>query len=360
MATTLGYTSVGANPQVSYADYPSYHRVQAVESFSANKIRCYCAGEGGSRPVTFGLYSDSGGNVGAKLGDTGEVVAPAAAGWVEASLDSPMPITAGQHYWLCQSHGQGNLTLYADAIGTNCYSSDSYSPGTTPAVPNGQTLWLPLTVFSIYAEGGSNLAGQIVFEGDSWTAGTGSTNGYETVTGDVYPRHAMDSLGNQWAGVNHGHTGDSLADLVLQSAAIDALYDGAAPVNVLAVLCGINDISGGRTAPQVRDDMIAYCQARRAAGWKVLLISLPPNDLNIGSAAFNPVRNAINAYHDAHWREYADGYCALHLDSRIGKDGCEMDATYYGVTHIHLTDAGYLVLGRLVSGALGHVVYRGE
>lgn len=58
-------------------------------------------------------------------------------------------------------------------------------------------------------------------------------------------------------------------------AKLSALKFSHSPAVVVA-LCGTNDLANGRTAVQLRADLIAYCAAVQAAGWKVVVGTIAP------------------------------------------------------------------------------------
>lgn len=185
--------------------------------------------------------------------------------------------------------------------------------------------------------------GKIVFEGDSNTSGYGLT-GAGTVGGYTYPRHVLDRLGGGWIGSNQGTAGDLWADVLGDAATVDALLDGTKDYNVIVVMCGINDIAGGRTPAQILADVASYCAARQAAGWLVVVCGVLP--AGTVSGADETDRLAVNAGIAAAWSGYADAYVALE-NSDIGDKGDELTA-FYQADNVHLSTTGTPAMAALV------------
>ncbi len=130
-----------------------------------------------------------------------------------------------------------------------------------------------------------------VSEGDSITAGVGSTvvlGGY----GYRFNNAASPPLGYF---LNNAQSGSRLSilspqpTLVSRAAALDALLP-IKPLNILSVLIGANDtltslnaLSPYVTAQDYADALASYLDARRAAGWKVILCTIMTQSNTDGS-----------------------------------------------------------------------------
>lgn len=192
----------------------------------------------------------------------------------------------------------------------------------------------------------TTLAYQIVFDGNSLTFGTGSTGGND------YPSQTMPFLGTAWhKGGNFGVGGQTTLDMIADAATqIDVLVDNATYIrNVLVAWEGRNDIViNHATGAQAYANMVTYCLARRAAGWKVVVPSITPSSGDSEAADFETQRQAYNALMKANWRAFADGYADLSDDTRIGQSGDELNGVYY-FDRVHMVDLGYGVVAQLVA-----------
>ena len=85
---------------------------------------------------------------------------------------------------------------------------------------------------------------------------------------------------------------------------VDARYRADADLDLCVVLAGGGDFREGLTAADVYQSLRTYCLARRAAGFRVVVLSvLPCND----PVTFEAARLAYNALLRDTWPEFADG-----------------------------------------------------
>lgn len=101
---------------------------------------------------------------------------------------------------------------------------------------------------------------------------------------------------------------------------LDPLLNGSYfPSQILIVWMGRNDITlyGPSAAAGygtlIYNELVTYCQARRAAGWKVVVCdAIPGDDMNTGTPAttgnMETERLAFNALMAANWRTFADRF----------------------------------------------------
>ena len=180
----------------------------------------------------------------------------------------------------------------------------------------------------------------VVFDGDSLTYGQGVTNGTH------YPPVTVAATSRQWHGVNVAIGGQKLGSMTTAGPTrVDTQYDATREKNVL-VIWSSNDLSVS-TAAETHDLLEAYCLARQAAGWTVLVCNATPRT----TSGFNTLRNAYNVLIAANYTDYADGLIDLAADSTIGDDADASNATYYG-DGVHMTTAGYAIVAGLVTTAL--------
>lgn len=180
------------------------------------------------------------------------------------------------------------------------------------------------------------------FEGDSITAGLG------LATSDYYPTQ-LDALlcGGACTVENYGVPNRFIADL--NGATIDARYDAGNDANILVVLIGTNDCAAGTAAATSNAALKAFCQARQATGWTVVVGTIPAYSSSFGTEA---IRLAYNAEIRADWATFADGLADIGADARVGVTGAEMSSTYFQADQVHPKAAGAAVLAELVRDAL--------
>lgn len=172
----------------------------------------------------------------------------------------------------------------------------------------------------------------VAFEGDSIISGNGTTTSYATQAGTTLGQPPL--FADLWAVASSTITGGA-PSLAARAAAVDAAYSTALyRKNVLVVACGHNDrASGAATAFAAYK---AYCQARRAVGYKVIAVTLLPSTVG----GFNtPYRDTFNASVRGDTSFY-DALCDLGADATMGPDAAASDTLLYG-DGVHPTQAGH-------------------
>ena len=188
----------------------------------------------------------------------------------------------------------------------------------------------------------SDLDRQIVFDGNSLTQGTGATAGFS------YPDQCFPILKGFRYGGNFGVSGQTTAQMSSDAVAqIDSLYNSGLYSNILVAWEIRNSrVVGGRTMAEAYSDYVSYCQARQAAGWKVMALTVLPCNGGDEPPGFEAERVAINAQIVSDWPTFADELCDVAADTRLDD---YTDATYFNADEVHLTDAGYGVVAELVA-----------
>lgn len=183
-------------------------------------------------------------------------------------------------------------------------------------------------------------ARQVVFEGDSrstdknWPAAAAET---AFASGD----HVFGGRGvASWA-----ISGQTVATMLANAPTnIDPLLkDGH---NVIVIWGGVND--SARTAQAIYDDLIAYCAARKAAGWHKVVLCTEIDAVVAGWTAKYQALNALIAANHG----LADQVADLGADSRLQNNA---DTTYFLGDGVHLTAAGYAVVAEIVAPVLAAV-----
>ncbi len=149
-------------------------------------------------------------------------------------------------------------------------------------------------------------------------------------------------------GVSAQETQDMIDDAVTD---VDALYSGSVPSVLVAWEVG-NDIYYNGSVNDAMTRFWSYCDSRRAAGWKVIVVNCPPRDQSTtfgdNSAQYNTKLTAANLRIKDEWYAHADGYVDIAGDSRF--QGYNL--TYYDADKIHYNDTGYAVVKDLIKSAL--------
>lgn len=136
-------------------------------------------------------------------------------------------------------------------------------------------------------------------------------------------------------GVNSQTTQDMIADAATQ---IDPLYDPA-NINILIAWEIRNDVQNGMvgvTARQAIDHIKAYCLARKAVGWKVIVVDILHTAWQLqghdpaSEAQINGNYDLCNEILAAEWTDFADGYVHMLDDSRLA-DPYDLTVYYEGV-----------------------------
>ncbi len=183
--------------------------------------------------------------------------------------------------------------------------------------------------------------------------GDSLTEGYGLPATDNYPYQLWERLGSNAAYrlVNDGVAYDTLANMVSAAASnIDTLYIADYTKKICFIWGGTNDIAAGANDATVYDNLVAYCQARRAIGWKVVVLTMLPRiDFSAPKEAY---RIAFNAAVRTNWASFADAIVDVGGDSRIGDPGDYADTTYYEPTGVHLNKTGYGVVADLAYAAI--------
>lgn len=197
------------------------------------------------------------------------------------------------------------------------------------------------------ATGIPTTTGLVLCEGDS------ITYGYGIAAGSSYPHQLGTMLGSGYTVLSSGVSGKRITDGSLantctnEASRIDECYDASRPSNRLVVFCGTNDLANGDSAATAYSELVTYCQARQAAGWKVCVVTmLPRNDVSIEAA-----RTTFNASVRSGWQSFANSIADIAADTAIGDSGDESNTTYYS-DGIHPTAAGAAIVAGHISRAL--------
>jgi lysophospholipase L1-like esterase len=151
----------------------------------------------------------------------------------------------------------------------------------------------------------------------------------------------------------------SYIDSAGQGASADALYDGTKQVDVVSILFGANDMYSGsqnESASTFVNNLKTFGQARQAAGFKTLVLTVLPSTNDAG--AYNVRRNAANVLIRA--LVHADGVDAIADvggDATFGTDAAASNVTYYS-DGVHPTALTNSLMEPYVTAALRTLVQR--
>jgi lysophospholipase L1-like esterase len=201
---------------------------------------------------------------------------------------------------------------------------------------------------------------RIVVHGDSLAYG--SNLGLVTRETVNYGAQTRDLLGAGWDVYNRSVPGSSFNNIIgseyhlIGSAAarIDVLYRPTAEQNILVISTGWNDVNGGETAATIKAQFVAYCLARKAVGWKVVVAPLPISNYFGQPVIYPLIRLEVNSWMALHWQEFADAYADFSNDPVIGNAALTSNPLYWQ-DQLHMTQAGYAIWARYLKTAVESV-----
>lgn len=171
----------------------------------------------------------------------------------------------------------------------------------------------------------------IAFDGDSMALGLG-------------PGYNMDNVAYAAKRVSCAVGGQTAVTMAANAATtIVPLYDSLRR-NTLVVWAGINDLAGGATGADTYAVLAAYCTARKAEGWQIILLTAISNVNDVtGLPGFVTERLTLNALLRSNWATFVDYLLDGTLDSRLGATGAYADTTYF-IDGVHLTSVGQAII----------------
>lgn len=182
-----------------------------------------------------------------------------------------------------------------------------------------------------------------MFDGDSLTDGTYGG-------GTSYPAKVVAAI-TTGTGTSVAIGSQTLADMQSTATDVDGLYpDHRLQRAIVVAWGGTNDLFFGASAATTITRLEAYCNARRAVGWKVAVLTILPRSDTGTPGSFNADRATVNASIQANWSTYADYIVDVSADARLDD---ETDTTYFHTDLVHLNDAGRQVVADLTVAEIG-------
>lgn len=192
---------------------------------------------------------------------------------------------------------------------------------------------------------------QIVCDGNSLTSGQGAIGGL------TYPidleRNNLSGFGTVTSvGVSGQHTTDMITRAPTY---VDAIIDPLATQRIVIAWEGTNDLfHGGINEAQALQNVITYCQGRRAVGYNVIICTVTPRTEANPPAGFEVNRRQLNADIRAQWPTFADGLADIAADANLGPQFAPDATTYYvgPGDNVHMNNAGYAIVARIIGNAV--------
>jgi lysophospholipase L1-like esterase len=178
---------------------------------------------------------------------------------------------------------------------------------------------------------------QIIFDGNSLTAGSGAT------AGNDYPSVVMDNYSENWARRNIGKSGQTLRQMIDSRGDVPEVLTGIVD-NIYICWGGHNDFAGGADVDTVLKRTEVCCSLAQTDGYTVIVMAMLPSTYSGQPAKLDSMRCAYNDSLRAQYSGWADAMVELDQDADIGQDGDQNNTTFYSADKIHLTNAGYAIV----------------
>jgi lysophospholipase L1-like esterase len=175
--------------------------------------------------------------------------------------------------------------------------------------------------------------------GDSITYGFGVTTPYTSLM----------TLNNPYNIHNFGIDGYPMMSFTDAGQQADNWLSPKGQSNVIVLWACTNDlVIYSRTVTQCLTDMAGYAQARRRAGWKVVVVSmLDRSGMDSAVATFNTGLRAA-------WPTFADGLADVAANPLLGAAGASTNTTYFS-DGTHPTNAGQALYLPIINAAVNRV-----
>jgi lysophospholipase L1-like esterase len=231
------------------------------------------------------------------------------------------------------TNGNGTFNFPAAVA---CSQVELYSAGNALSFTEIQIYGTPITRSSL----------NIVFAGDSLTAGNGGSQPYTT-----YAAISLQQAGYDVKYVNLGIGGQTAATLLSNASTIDSHYDSAR-TNIAALEIGTNDPYFGATAAATYSTLQSLWSGRKSSGFKVIAFTITPRNNSGTPANFDQTRNTINDNIRSALPSLVDAVVDIGGSTPMGNPYFLTDPTYYNSDQVHYTDVGYNIMGSIFSSTV--------
>jgi len=185
--------------------------------------------------------------------------------------------------------------------------------------------------------------------------GNSMTTGMYCGSGKTWPAQTAAQIPalTHWYNLSRGGATTQQLD-ALSVPSLDRLVQKVRGNSVLVFWEGTNDlVVNTAKAEEAHERIKAYCQARRKAGWKkIILLSVLPRE---AWAGFEPQRQALNQLLREHYTEYADALVDISAIPGMGRDGDQKTTAYYA-DGVHLTAKGNGLVADMLAPVLAKVL----
>ena len=254
----------------------------------------------------------------------------------------------------------------ADTVDADDASAVSYAGSTNLAATTVEAALDELDTETVHLAGTETISGvkiftaspNLVFDGDSQTVtGVEGQTLSTTTAGTGYPAQTVAGIDPRATMRNIAVSGQTVTTVTAAAAANVDAHLAAGKNNVVLMWGGTNDLVNAPDlvapfpdAATVYARIVAYHQARRAAGWKTVVFTILPRT-QVVNANYETDRLAVNALIRANWATFADAIADVGGDSIIGAEANLGNFAYFsdGV-HVHI--AGGRIVARYVKAAL--------
>jgi lysophospholipase L1-like esterase len=180
---------------------------------------------------------------------------------------------------------------------------------------------------------------QVFCDGNSLTAGQGATS-----TNLNYVGRMQSNLGGGWLVVNCGVGAQTTTAMINDaSGEIDSRMSFLSDKKIVCAWEIGNELYYGVNRDTAYNNFLAYCNARRAVGWKVVVGTITPRTIAAVPANFETDRLYVNNLLRTNYLSFADALADVGSDATIGQTGQSDNTTYY-TDKVHFTDAGYALV----------------
>lgn len=192
--------------------------------------------------------------------------------------------------------------------------------------------------------------GVVVWDGGSIIAGNGATDGFK------FPTQTLSLVPRACRSYVSATSGARIANMLTEAPLnVDAHFRADADLDLCLVLAGGGDFFYGANPATVYAGLKKLCAGRRAAGFRVIVLTVLPRSL---PPTFEASRTAYNQLVRDTWPDFADGLANIAADPRIGDEFDNLDRQYYGADATHPNNAGCAVMATVTAPVINALEWR--